>query len=137
MEKTQGDVNLELFKFENHIFTTERVFIDIVRPNNYLDWSWATEKIAILVNHYSFSLLYCYDYYTKTDYQLTVGNFVTNGISCSQTGQRVVLAESLVWIDPNNPPRLLRSSLYVYDVDGTNKAQITDDAFVDKYPCWQ
>ena len=135
--KNEGDVNLEIFKLENQFFTHERVFIDMVRPNNYVDWSRATEKIAILVNHYSFSLLYCYDYYTKTDYQLTVGNFVTNGISWSQTGQRVVLAESLVWIEPNNPARLLQSSLYVYNVDGTNKVQITDDTFVDKYPCWQ
>ncbi|MFC2133106.1 hypothetical protein ACFLTH_00695 [Bacteroidota bacterium] len=127
--KTGNDVHLKMFRLDNLYFAGERIFLDMVRDYNVIDWCRSSDVIAVNVNHYGFALSYAYDYQTKTDTNITAGNYIVEGLSWSPDGGRIVLAQTY--------NHLTVSSLYIYNKKGINAFKLTDDQYDDKFPCWQ
>lgn len=122
------NLNLKMFRLDNRYFSQEREFQDMVRDHNYVDWCAETNNIAVNVNHYGFALSYVYDYSTKTDTNITSGNYYVEGLSWSPDGSKIAISQTYNHINV--------ASIYIYNADGTNAFKLTDDLYDDKFPCW-
>lgn len=129
MLKIGGDVHLKTLSLNSSFFSEVRLFIDMVSDYNFIDWCKATNKIALNLNHYGFSISYIYDYIAKSDTNFTAGNYFMEGLSWSPHGDKISFAAHY--------NHLSVSSIYVLKKNGTGAQKLTDDLFDDKYPCWQ